>query len=103
MLSKFLVIEKTKLPEVLKCINVSTNWKPLPEYASGTTGTFYMPLVASWIDIANIHWQHICGDMHIEFHTTPARISGAGNITLQSMDIILSSQISTTLDMKTNA
>ena len=103
MLSKFLVIEKTKLPEVLKGINVSTNWKPLPEYASGTTVTFYMPLVASWIDIANIHWQHIRGDMHIEFHTTPARISGAGNITLQNMDIILSSQIPTTLDMKTNA
>ena len=59
-----------------------------------------MPLVASWIDIANIHWQHIRGDMHIEFHTTPARISGAGNITLQNMDIILSSQIPTTLDMK---
>jgi len=61
-----------------------------------------MPLVCSWIDIANINWQHIRGDMHIEFHSTPAKVSGAGNITLQSIDIILSFQLPTTLDMKTN-
>ena len=72
MLSKFLAIDKQKLPEVLRGINLSPNWKPLAAYASGTTHTFYMPLVCSWIDIANIHWQHIRGDMHIEFHLQPA-------------------------------
>ena len=77
MLHKFLAIDKNRLPEVLKGINVSENWKALPEYANGTY-TFYVPLVASWIDIANVNWRHIRGDMHVEFHSNPAPLMRAG-------------------------
>ena len=96
-------IEDERLPEVLKGCNMSMDWKPLPSYAQNTNITFHLPLVGSWVDAGNINWQHQRGDMHIEFHAEPPVVSGTGVVTLNSFDLVLSSQIPSRIDRDTNA
>jgi hypothetical protein len=102
LLASLASIDKERLPEVLRGANLSEDWKPLPSWAQNTTHTFHLPLVGSWIDAANIAWGHQKGDMHIEFHSNVPIVSGAGTVVLNSLDLILSSQLPSKIDQDTN-
>lgn len=98
----FNMLDDNQLPYVKKLANMDDNWDPLPSITAGSTKTFYLPLLGSWIDTADLFFKNIEGDLIFDFYPeSDIRMSGTGTIDVNTMEFLVSTEQLTDEDAKT--